>query len=66
MKVFLFMERLKKRNNQQVLNEYAQIQVMEHLLQSTISSLRTVAEQTGMSREAVRKALKIRKFNRHP
>lgn len=54
----------KKRINLRVLNEEAQIEVLGTFTAEPTSSLRTVAEQTGMSHETVRKAMKMHKF--HP
>lgn len=54
----------KKRNNLRVMNEGAQIEVLGLFAAEPTSSLRTVAVQTGISHETVRKALKMHKL--HP
>jgi len=54
----------KTRKNRRVLDEEAEIEVLGTFVAEPTNSLRSVAEQTGMSHETVRKALKIHKF--HP
>lgn len=54
----------KKRNEPYLLNEARQIQVLGQFAISPTMSLRKAAEETGLSRESVRKVLKLHKF--HP
>lgn len=54
----------KKRNEPRLLNDAAQIEVLGEVAMAPTTSLRTVADQTGLSRESVRKVLKLHKF--HP
>ncbi|KAJ8944596.1 hypothetical protein NQ318_006010 [Aromia moschata] len=53
----------KKRDGPILLNEAAQIGVLGQVAMAPITSLREVAQQTGLSHESVRKVLKLYKFH---
>lgn len=47
------------KNNRLVLNEETEIEILDTIIGKPTSSLLTVAEQTGMSRDIVRTSLKM-------